>query len=157
MDAAPNPAHPHPTRRDAGGTPQTARPCRVVSRGFPDSRRRSSNRRRFGSHARRFAPNRTNSCRFGPNRIVSAEYRRVSAGKRKSAGKGKKKNLLDWTGYCYATVGSGLICFFMFFFASSSELFSVFFFFFSLEVFCNVTTISLFDKYKNFPLFFVPL
>ena len=29
-DAAPRPVHPRPTRRDAGGSPQTARPCHVV-------------------------------------------------------------------------------------------------------------------------------
>ena len=31
-DAAPRLAHPRPTRWDAGGTSQTARPCRVVPR-----------------------------------------------------------------------------------------------------------------------------
>ena len=39
----------------------------------------------------RYAPTWADSRRFGPNRIVSAEYRCVSAGKRKSAGEGKKK------------------------------------------------------------------
>ena len=61
-------------RGDAGGTPLTTRPCRVLPRGFPDSRRR------------------------GSNRAVSAEYRCVSAGKRKSAGKKKKKFKTENTG-----------------------------------------------------------
>ena len=76
-------------RGDARGTPlpahQTASSVFFRFQIHADSRR-------FGSDARWFAP----------NRIVSAEYRCVSAGKRKSAGKEKKKKKLkpkipvDW-------------------------------------------------------------
>ena len=72
---------------DERGTPLPAR--RTASRfffSFPDSRRLAPIRLQR-------APNRTDSRRFGPNRIVSAEYQRVSAVKRKLAGEKKKKNL----------------------------------------------------------------
>ena len=96
-----------------------------------DAAQIGANSRRFGSDARRFASNQTDSRRFGPNRIVSAEYRRVSAGKRKSIGK-EKKNLLDWTGSLLLRV------------LLSCSLFSFSFF----EVFCNFC-FSFFSKYKN--------
>ena len=95
------------------------------------------------------APTRADSRRTGLIQTKSAKYQCVSAGKRKSAGKGKKKKLkpkipVDWTGYWYAAVAGGLksyLCFFVFFFASSSwvstDYWVVLFYFFFLEEFCN--------------------
>ena len=90
-DAAKWPPHPRPTRRRAGDAVACAS-NRVQFFFFFRFRIRADSRR-FSSNARPLAPNRTDSRRFGPNRIVSAEYRCVSAGKRKSAGE-KKKNYL---------------------------------------------------------------
>ena len=78
-------------RGDAGGTPQTARPCRVVPRGFPDSRRRGSNRRRLAPIRLPRTPIRAEPDGFAPIRAESDCIGRISTGKRKSAGKGKKK------------------------------------------------------------------
>ena len=79
-DAAPRPAHPRPTRRDAadaGGTPQTARPCRIVPRG--DSR--------IGPTRLKLVPTRPKSGRLGPYR----PYRPVSAKTAESGRNSKKK------------------------------------------------------------------
>ena len=70
MDAAPRPAHPRPMGRDAAGTPQTARPCRVVPRG--KSRIRPT-RLKSAPIRRKSAPTRPKSGRLGPYRPVSAE------------------------------------------------------------------------------------
>ena len=80
-DAAPRRAHPRPTRRDAGGTPQTARPCCVVPRG--DSRIRPT---RLKS-----APMRPKSGRLGPYQPVSAESAETAELGRNSKKKKKKK------------------------------------------------------------------
>ena len=69
---------------------------------------------------------RADSRRFGPNRIVSAEYRCVSTGKRKSADEKKKKKLKNenTSGFDAPLSPSSLALtpfffFFFFFFASS--------------------------------------
>ena len=91
-----------------------------------DAAQIGANSRRFGSDARRFASNQTDSRRFGPNRIVSAEYQCVSAGKRKSAREKKKKKLKteNTNGFDTLLSPSSLALtpfffFFFFFFASS--------------------------------------
>ena len=79
-DAAPEEPHPRPTRLDAVTREGRCWPrvraasSRVLPREFLNSRRR------------------------GSNRAISAEYRCVSAGKRKSAGKKKKKFKTETTG-----------------------------------------------------------
>ena len=89
-DAAPEEPHPRPTRPDAATWEGRRWPRvraasgRVLPRGFPDSRRR------------------------GSNRAVSAEYRCVSAGKRKSAGKKKKKILNQKYWWIWYAVFTGL-------------------------------------------------
>ena len=86
---------------------------------------------RFGSDGRRLAPNRADSSRTGPNRIVSAEYRCVSAGKRKSAGEKKKKLLKseNTSGFDapLSPYSLALIPFFFFFFFFASSPSSSFF------------------------------
>ena len=79
-DAAKWPPHPRSTRRRAGDAAACA--SNRVQFFFFISR--------FASIWLRRAPTRTEPGRFAPNRIVSAEYRCVSAGKRKSAGEKKK-------------------------------------------------------------------
>ena len=109
MDAAKWPLHPHLTRwcvRDA-----TA--C-------------ASNRIYFFS---RYTSTRADLRQLKPNRFISAEYRCVSVRKRKSAGKGKKKNLnrkyrwiLIQDSHCRCHNFTGLNpffhCFFVLFFLS---------------------------------------
>ena len=110
-NAALDPAHSRLTWRDAATREGHRRPrvhaasCHVDFPTRADAAQIGADSCQFGSDVRQFVPNRTDSRRFGPNQIVSAEYRCVSAGKRKSAGKGKKKKKLkpkipvDWTRY----------------------------------------------------------
>ena len=109
-DAALDPAHPRLTRWDAVTREGRRRPrvhavsCHVDFPTRSDATQIGVDSCRFGSDTRQFASNQTDSHRFGPNRIVSAEYRCFSVGKRKSAGKGKKKKKKNlnrkyrWTG-----------------------------------------------------------
>ena len=107
-------------RGDARGTPLPAR--RTASSFFFFFRFRiRADSRRFSSNARPLTPNRTDSRRFGPNRIVSAEYQCVSAGKRKSAREKKKKKLKteNTNGFDTLLSPSSLALTPFFFFASS--------------------------------------
>ena len=70
-------------RGDAQGMPLPARRTSSIYFFFFFRFRIRADSRRFGSDARRLASNRADSRRFGPNRIVSAEYRCVSAGEKK--------------------------------------------------------------------------
>ena len=117
-DAAKWPPHPRPTRRRARDVAACA-----------------SNRVQIFFFVSGFAPTRADSApmraepgRFAPNRIVSAEYRCVSAGKRKSAGENKKKKKKklkteNTSGFDTPLSPSSLALtpffFFFFFFASS--------------------------------------
>ena len=68
-DSALGPAHPRPTRRDAGGTPQTARPCRVGPRRATWQGPNRADAAEVGADSAEIG---ADAAKIGPTRSVSA-------------------------------------------------------------------------------------